>query len=299
MPAPLSLARVLAALRWLSPSFPDVSTTDTSAGKELNSIATIAARAVDRFDVMFDELWPQLATETIDRWLKIAKVNLPATASLAEKRAKVVTVFRRSNGVDLVRLAKSLAPLFDLTDAQVEFIEAMRSSIDDALTESSFVLGAASPATAQLGKPWPGVIDDTGVRVYVDVSTIAASTVTLKHPDGTTWTIPLTATTGWYENRTLFLGKAPAGLWTLSYTAAGGVLNRWKLCVSNDVDAAQIYYFYARRNPDISGTPDLLEAQRIFTLTALAHMRTYVCERNRMIVDDDKCLVDREPIGVF
>jgi hypothetical protein len=150
---------------------------------------------------------------------------------------------------------------------------------------------------ASLGKPWPGEVDDTGVRVYIDVNTISGSTVTLTSPSGTSWAITLTSTAAWYWDRETFTGETAGGKWTLSYTAAGGTLTSWKLIVSNDVDAGQIYNFYAYRDPDLDGDPDITEAQRLFRRTALAQMWSFVIESLDFACDDEHSLCDRDPLG--
>ena len=101
------------------------------------------------------------------------------------------------------------------------WVEPMRQFIDEALTQTtgpvSLPVPAALPSlTVQLGKPWPGVVDDTGVQVYIAMSGKGTTVATLTGPDGTSWIIPVSAATGWYFTRSVFTGKPAGGTWTLN-----------------------------------------------------------------------------------
>jgi hypothetical protein len=301
MPAPASYSRVLALLRRLSPVWPSTEA-DTSVGKELGSIATALGHAVDPLDGALDEVFPDTTDELLERWEKVCRVPTRTADDLDTRRAKVLSVLRRSSGPRLSQLAKMLAPLFDLTEEEVGFFESGRVTIDEALIHESGALNLAEPVTSTLGKPWPGTIDDMGVRVFIEVDSASGAPVnsfTLTSPEGTAWAFPATALSAWYHNRTDFLDEVAGGSWSLTFNDSGGSFNliQWKLLVSNNIDAAQIYNFFAWRDPSLAGTPDLVEAQRLFRRTALAQMWSFVIENPSFTVDDEYSLVDRDPIG--
>jgi hypothetical protein len=190
--------------------------------------------------------------------------------------------------------------VLDCEVEDIEFLETLRDDIEDGLTESivETIALSASDLTLRLGKPWPGTVDATGVRIYLVLSAVNSPVCTLTSPRGTEWNITIAETEAFYENREDFLGEPAGGVWTLTLSdIVGANFLEWYLTVSNSVDSAQIYNFYAIRDPDLGGTPDLDEANRLFNRTALAHMLTAVAERDAIIVDDPHSLVDRDPVG--
>ncbi len=311
MAAPSSYDRVLGALTRIFPWAVTITRPagvapaagDSSIGRELGTIAWVMGRVVDRLEAIKDELFPDTADESISRWEKIARVATNTGVALATRQDKVLAVFRRLSGPRLDQLASMLLSIFDLTTVDdVEFVETYREQIDLATTQDSVVIAAAISTTAAVlyyGKPWPGYVDDTGVRIYIEVSGYTAPTVTLTSPAGTAWTIPITGTATWYENRTAFLGAPASGTWTLSYVESTGTrtLTRVKLTVSNTIDSAQIYNFYAFRDPLLAGTPDIQEAQRLFNRTALGHMNTFAIQSTAFIVGSANSLVGRDPVA--
>jgi hypothetical protein len=133
--------------------------------------------------------------------------------------------------------------------------------------------------------------------MLVALSGTTAPTVTLRSPSGTTWTVHAQ---GFYNNRVDFLGEPAGGEWLLTVSDTTGTphLTEFTLLVSNDVDSRQIYNFYALYPYPHGGTPDLVEAQRQFQRTALAHLRPLVTQRTTCIVDDPQSLVGVNPVGV-
>lgn len=311
MTAPASYDRVLSTLRRLF-AFPVTITRpagaapaagDSSIGRELGTIAWMIARATDRVEAMYAELFPTTVVETIARWEKVTLRPSNPALSIADRRARVLSVLRRSNGVQPSRLAAALYAVLKLPSANdVVFFETLRAQIDAALTlESPTGLGLAIPTAAPaltlaLGAPWPGKVDDLGVQVYIEVSAIGTPTVTLTSPSGTVWNITLTGASGTYENRTAFLNEPAGGQWKLSLidSSGGKTASRWSVRVSNGVDAGQIYNFFVYCDPALSPTPDVQEAQRLLNRTALAHMNPSVIVNEAAIDRVSAC--DTEPV---
>lgn len=268
---------------------------------EAMSHAVALARANDTVESMLDELFGDTASLSIDRWERVHRVPSRPTDDLQARRDRVLTVLQRTNGPQPERLQAMLANVLDCSEDELALIEQTRANIEAGLTLYTGTLLANLPVSLSIGAPFPGLIDDMGVRLYIDISSIGSSpAVTLKHADGTSWTFAPTALTGWYENRTAFIGKSPAGMWHLDVSdAAGGahVLTEARLLVSNDEDSAQIYQYYAVRDAGLGGAPDLAEAQRQFTRHALGHMAPIVAEHSAAICDEAHSLCDREPVG--
>jgi hypothetical protein len=302
MSAPASYARVLAALKRISPSWPSTDTTK-SVGKELGTIATAIGMAADRIDSVLDEIFPDTTTEEIERWERITRVPVRIGDDLATRRTRILSVLRRVSGPRIEQLEKMLSGPLDLDPEDMIWIEPLRSFIEEALTETTGIVALSVPSSdppliVQLGKPWPGIVDDAGVQVYIAMSSVGTAVATLTSPSGTTWTIPVDATTGWYFTRTEFTDEAAGGQWTLKITDNGSpTLTEFRLLVSNDVDSAQIYNFFVLRDPGLSGTADLVEAQRLFHRTALGNMRAFVIETLAFTVGDSHSLVGRDPVG--
>lgn len=301
MTAPASLSRIKAALRRISPVWPSTAT-DTSVGKELDSIATAIGTAADPLDDALDEVFPDTTDQLIDRWEAVTRVPTRTTDALATRRTRVLSVFRRLSGPRLDQLEAMLAGPLDLNTDDILFVEPLRQFIEDALTvtDTTDYALTSTPTYVQLGRPWPGVVDDTGVTIYLERNNaVGTPDFTLTSPAGTVWVIPFSGTSGTYSTRTDFLGEAAGGRWTLTASTAGAAtsLIETHLLVSNDIDAAQIYNFFALRDADLAGTPDITEAQRLFHRTALGHMNAHVIERLEHIVDDTHSKCDREPVG--
>lgn len=303
MSAPLSLDRVKAMLRRLSPSWPSTSP-DTSVGKELDSIAVPLGMAADVVDTTLDESFPDTADRLLDRWEKVARVTNKGDQDIDARRARVLAVLRRTSGPRLAQLEVMLAGPFDLSIDDIIFYEGTRELIEDALTEiltPAELLTAAVPFEMTFRKPWPGEVDDFGVRVYIRLDTLpTGATATVTSPAGTVWTFDLTAVEATYWNRDDFEEEVPAGAWTVSVTdpAGGSTLEEVRFLVSNDVDSAQIYNFSAYRDPGLAGEPDISEAQRLFGRTAHGHLDAKVIQSVGFTVDDEFSLVDRDLVGI-
>jgi hypothetical protein len=249
-------------------------------------------------------VFPDTTEDLIERWEKVTRIASRPGDDIEVRRARVLAVLRRSSGPRLDQIRKMLAGPFDLDEDDIVFVEMLRSYIDEALTETTGTISVAVPTVSTgvkltLGKPWPGVVDDYGVSVYLDIDNDTGLTVTLTSPSGTIWTVPVEDTTIWYSTRTDFLDETAGGHWVLKIYRAGGAttLREFRLLVSNDVDSGWIYNFYAQRDADLSGTPDLKEAQRQFHRMALAQMRAFVIERLAFIHGDEHSLHGREPHG--
>jgi hypothetical protein len=295
-----SLARTVATLKRLHPSFPSVAT-DKIAGKELASIAEPASMIMDRLDALLLELYPDTADELLSQWEGICRIATRTADSLAVRRDRILSVLRRVSGPRLDQLQIVLAPSFDLTPEEIIFIEPLRSFIEEGLTRTDLTTYAitASPTLITFREYWPGEVDIGGVWIYVQLSALGTPTITVTSPDGTVWAPVITSADGWYNTKTIFRGETAGGDWVISVANGSAVnLTELRLMVSNDIDSAQIYNFYAFRDPLLSGTPDLIEAQRLFHRTALAHMNAKVIQSMSFIVDDPYSLVDRDPVGV-
>jgi uncharacterized protein YmfQ (DUF2313 family) len=310
--APLSYDRVLSALRYLFPWETTITRPagvapavgDTKIGRELGTLAWIAARANDRVEAVLAEVFPDTSDESLARWEFITRTATNESLTITQRRARVLSVLRRSGGVQLDRLAAMLYGVLGLTSPNdVQFQETTRAQIDAGLTIESDVMNVAipaggSPLVVGLSAPYPGFVDDYGVQVYIQVSAIGSPVVLLESPDRLTAAgVTLTAAAGYYEHRVAFFGKQAAGEWRLHLTDSSGgkTLTRWAIRVSNDVDSGQIYNFFAYRDMGLPGTPDLLEAQRLFNRSALGHMSPSVITKEEFVVDDS--LVDREPVA--
>jgi hypothetical protein len=287
-------------LRRLSPAFPSTDA-DKAVGKELGSIATAIATAYDRLDAIPDEMFPDTATETIERWEKVTRVSSFSADPIADRRQRVLNVLRRLSGPRLDQLSKALAGPLDLDELDITFVEVMRSFIDEALTvtDASTHAITGSPTTLHLGEPYPGTVDDFGVRLYVALSALGTPTVVVTSPEGTTWSPTITSTAGWYRDRTTFLGEIAGGDWKVTVTNGSAVnMTDCRLLVSNNVDSGQIYNLFAYADPNLTAEPDLVEAQRILHRTALGHLRAFVIQSLAFTVGDEFSLVGRDPVGV-
>jgi hypothetical protein len=297
-----ALSRVLATLKRLSPVWPSTEA-DTSVGKELGSIAVAIGMAKDAVDGLIDEFFPDTTTYLIDKWERSLKVASVPSDAIETRRARVVARLRKINGPRISQLEQMLAPVLALDPTDMLWVEQLRSFIEEGITNSTGVVSlpipTAAPArTFELGKPWPGVVDDTGVSVYIAMSGIGTTVATLKSPVGTVWTIPVNAATGWYSTRSLFVGERAGGRWTLSIRdSSGPTLTEARLLVSNNIDSGQIANFFVLRDPSLAGTPDLIEAQRLFRSTALAHNRAFVVEKLAFTIGDPHSLMGRDPLG--
>lgn len=300
---PASFARVLGMLRRISPPWPSTDS-QTSVGAELGSIAVAIGTATDPLDSVLDEVFPDTTTQLLDRWEKVTRIPSRTGDSLAVRRARVLAVLRRTSGPRLDQLAKMLSGPLGIDANDMQFFEPLRSMIEEALTVTTGVVSLAVPSSGfgvsvQLGKPWPGVVDDTGVMVYIALSSVGVTTALLLSPNGMTWSVPVNATSGWYFTRTAFTGVAAAGTWTLLIAdTSAPTLTEFRLLVSNNVDAGQIYNFFVLRDPTLPGTADMTEAQRLFHRTALGNMRAFIIETMAFMVGDTHSLVTRDPVGV-
>jgi hypothetical protein len=295
-----TLERMKALLRRLSPSWPSTDP-DTRVGKELDTIAATLVPVVEPLDGALDEIFPDTTTQLIDRWERITRNPVRTTDTIEARRARVLAVLRRTAGPRLDQLEAMLSGPLDLAVDDIIFIEQIREFINEGLTQTDARVRALSvtPVVARMGKPWPGLVDDTGVRLYVRLSDAVVPVVTLTGPSGATWTVPVDAVEGWYETRTAFDGLPAGGRWDVTLTAPSSVnVEELRLLVSNDVDASQIYNFFVYRDPDLAGDPNIPDAQRLFARTALAQMNAHVIERMAFIVGDAHSLVGREPVGV-
>ncbi len=297
---PASRSRVLGALRRVSPSFPDVSTEDTSVGAELGAIATTIGEAVDVMDAIPNEIFPNTAETTLSRWEKSTGIATRPSDDLDVRRARVLAVLRRTSGPRVAQLRSILAGPLDIDGEDLEFLESLRSSIEAGVTDtiSDDLSITSSARLIDIGKPWPGLVDDVGVRLYLDLSALGTPTVSVIHADGTSWTPTISQATGWVYTRTHFLGRRAAGPWRVSVANGSNVtLRETRLLVSNDVDSAQIFQFYVYADPALSGTPDIAEARRLFGRIALGHMQSAVIQRRGFMVGDPNSIVGQNPVG--
>lgn len=297
-----TFARVLAKLKRGSPIWPSTDD-DTSVGKELGSIAVAFAMAKDAVDGLLDEFFPDTTTYLIGIWERSMKVASVLSDDIETRRARVIARLRKINGPRISQLEQMLAPVLALDPNDMVWVEQLRSFIEEGITNSTGVVSlpipTAAPArTFELGKPWPGVVDDTGVSVYIAMSGIGTTVATLTSPKGTVWTVPVNVATGWYSTRSLFVGERAGGRWVLSLRdSSAPTLTEARLLVSNSIDSGQIANFFLLRDPALAGTPDLVEAQRLFRSTALAHNRSFVVEKLAFTIGDPHSLLGRDPLG--
>jgi len=314
MTAPLSLARVEEALSRLQPPVA-YSDSDTSAvARELKCIAWLVARAVD----YWERLLPALLLEDpglLDRWESMLRLGAHPTELLAVRAARVQPVLRRRLAYSRSRLASILAPLLGVTPEQLEWIEIARADIEGAIrysrtyTGGQLITAAATPGwDFPISSAWPGKVDDVGVELRLSISTADTSdiTVELVHATGASWVawnqyaaVNLTDVTIW--ERDVFRGLPARGPWSLriSSTGAHGAarVDSFALMASNDVDSDHIYRGYCLRDVSLGVTTDIVPAQRMIEAAGIAHVEGRIVERRRLLCDDTRSLLDREPIG--
>lgn len=302
MSLPASFARVLGMLRRISPPWP-FTDADTSVGAEIGSIAVAIGMATDPLDGVLDEVFPDTTTQLLPRWETITRIPTRTGDDIAVRRARVLAVLRRTSGPRLDQLAKMLSGPLGIDAGDMQFFEPLRSMIEDAITQSTGTISIAltpTPTLFTFGKPWPGVVDDAGVSVYLDLDVLDGQIVTVTAPTGATWMFSPTVNQDWTRNRTAFTGAVAGGAWSVSVSDATSVshIRKVRLLVSNDVDSGQIYSFFVLRDPTLPGVADLGEAQRLFHRTALANMRSFVIENMAFAVGDSHSLCGRDPVGV-
>lgn len=174
------------------------------------------------------------------------------------------------------------------------------------------MLGRAIPVGDQLvlacDVPWPSLVDDTGVRLGIEITAPSAAEfeIKLRHVSGAEWTvvglgdlsgsnISMTA-----SDRVTFKGLPAAGPWALSIDQPAGsqsYVTGWNLCVSNDTDARQIYTAHIQRDPVLGVTTPLADAQRLVDRAGIAHVKVAIHERYPAICDDPNSICDRDPVG--
>lgn len=303
MTAPSSLARVYAAAKRLMPRGLAAWEDDASAVlRELATVAWTMARATDRVEAMFDELFPDSATETLDRWERLFGIAVRPADSIETRQTRLIATMGRVAGNTLDQLSLLLAPLLGIDASQMQWVEVLRTQIDAALTETTGAIADAvttSGVTYVMGRPWPGVVDGLGISVYLNLSGLNGQQVTVTHPDGTAWTFAPSSANGWTSNRVLFAGKPAAGRWKVSVRASlvASVLSEARLMVSNDVDAAQIYSLRLFADPAVAMTPDLSESMRVLKKTAVAHVLSLVTQQRAIFFDTPLGRHDRDPVG--
>lgn len=305
MTAPLSLSRVYAAAKRLMPVGLSAWADDASEIlRELSVISWVTARVADRVEAIFVECFPDSAVETLDRWERLFQTAVRTADSLDARRARLIATMGRVAGNTIAQLSDLLAPLFGVDSSQVQWIEVVRSQIDSTLTETwneGADLSFTPTVTFQLGRPWPGNVDELGVRLLVDIDSLAGQSVALTSPSGTTWAFTLDAIApSFISNRNLFLGEPAAGMWTVSVSdpTESTVLSSVQLMVSNDVDAAQIYKLRAFADPSLAPNADLVSSLRILRKTAVAHVWSLVCQQLAIVCDSSYGRCDRDPVGV-
>lgn len=310
MPAPSSYARVLALLERLSPVWPSTAT-DKLVGKELGVIATALGHATDVLDTLMDETFPDTTDQLIARWEKVCRIPVRSADSLAVRRSRVLSVLRRTSGPRLEQLRGMLAGPFDLTEDEILFIEPARAQIEDVLRielSNTYALTSAS-TPIRISRPWPGLVDSFGVKIEIECtggpSAANEIAIIVQSPSGTQWNLGDIAANGFdgtrqsFRDASTFEGETAGGTWTIFASAPVGSCSIvfLSLLVSNDVDAASIYHFYAVRDADLAGDPDITEAQRLFQRTAHGHNKSLVAERLALVHGDDHSLHGREPHG--
>lgn len=303
MSTPTTLAKIWSGLQRLGPRLKSLQSPFSFLGAEWHAAAVTLAMANDIVEAFFDELFPATATQLIERYESVYRVPSRPNDDIDARRARVLIKVQRANGPQLDKLAAMLAPILDVNPSDIVFVEQLRSNIDNKLTVSrSYGLSLSTiPARFKMGCPWPGVIDDLGVRVSVATTALTPNMVVkVRHPNrSVSWSFTPAAASTWTSNRTDFLGLPAGGQWLLEVSNPdGGVLDSISLGVSNDVDDGQIYNFILIRDPSLEGTPYLVEAQQQFSRYALGHMNAVVAERHTAIADDVHSIADRDPVGV-
>ncbi len=294
--------RLLAMLRRLSPPWPSTEE-DTNVGRELGSIASALTLAADRLDDIWEELFPDSASETLARWEYITRTPVRSADEDATRQARILSVLRREAGTRTDQLAAMLATVLDIDADDIEFDEQLRSEIEDGLLYDTGAISVTVPSVGSVELEYhsrlPSTVDDFGVKVWLEM-TDGLSTWKLISPAGTEWDLE-DLDGEWQQDRETFRGETASGIWRLRGTGlslGANTITLLKLLISDDTDSRQIYNFYAFRDPLIAGTPNLAEAQRLFHRTALGHMRSFITQSESFIVDDEFSLVDRDPVGV-
>ena len=299
------LDRMKAAFRRLSPSFPNVDP-DTDAGKELDSMAAGLAVAAEPVDSALDEVMPDTTSDLLERWERIVRRPSRLGDSDAVRQGRIAGVLRRTRGPGLAALRAMLTEAFDLTEDEILFIEPSRQQIEDAISVEIPWRDAQTGANLiEIYRPWPGAVDDFGVQLEIESDGSNFSSFKLISPKGTEWDLGnIELEYGWggeyirFRATELFEGEPAAGTWKIQFTRVGSAVGIWfKLLVSNTVDSASIFNFYAVRDADLAGEPDIAEGQRLFERTAHGHNYSTVVERMSLVHDDDHSLHDREPHG--
>lgn len=299
MTLPASSSRVRALLRRLSPVWPSTDP-DTSVGKELDTTADTLALVADPLDGALDEVFPDTTTQLASRWEKIAKLVTREDVDIATRRIAIQSVLRRVNGPRIDQLGPMLAGPFDLDVNDIVFMEQLRSTIETALTvtDSTSRTITTTPTPIYFSTPWPGLVDDLGVKVTTVASAHVSCLMTITSPSGKSHGVGFFGSTT-FEIRDFFTGEPAAGTWTFAISTDSGTvtLSSLSVRVSNDVDSAQIYTFFALRDAALAGSPNIAQAQQLFAHTAMGHNVSLVIERAECIVDDPHSLCDREPVG--
>jgi hypothetical protein len=308
---PSSFDRVLATLRRLWPfeftltrsAGAAPAAADSKLGMELGSIAWIFARVADRVEAMLVELFPDTADESITRWEKVASTASNFAAATSSRQERVLSVLRRVADIQFTSLHNMLYGILGLDSPEdVQIFEVDRGQIEAGLAIESGIInqaitGVPTELTLTL-PPFPDVIDDYGVMLYLSVDSYAGPTVTLTSPAGTVWNVPVEPDSPiehYFINREDFADEDARGVWTMSIADSGSlVLYEWAIIASNAIDSGQIYNTFAFVDPALSPSPDIREAQRLFNRTALAHLNPKVITAEEFIVDTS--LVDREPV---
>jgi hypothetical protein len=299
----------MTALRAVWPAWPVFDA--HGVADEAALMGTLLGRVVDRVDALEDELWPDGATADIERWERNWRVPVRPADDAAKRRARLLSVIGRIPGSTPAQVRQLLASAFDLAEEDVLLLEMLRSEVEKAMTAreefggaSGLFLASGESLIWHVPAAWPGTVDDVGVALTLDYETESFLVATVTHADGTSWVEPsylnqfrAPATR---RKRGVFSGRRAAGGWTVRLDNVGGddaIVWAVELMVSNDEDSRQIYHVYAVRDPNLAGTPDLVEAHRLFATTVHAHSRRYVCERTTIRCDEPRSLCDRDVIG--
>lgn len=312
MAAPATLQKVFDALKELQPRGLFKPEDETAANNELLAIATALARVNDPVETVLAALLLQ-RPELIDRWEALLRLSNRPDLNSTERYSRIEGALRRRIGYDKKRLGEALAVLLDCDPSDLIWIEQMRADIDTMTTQME-TPGDLLPVGADswlriLHWPWPGVVDDTGVRLTVDVTVADAIDleVELLHASGVVWrpwsytesSVDLVLAA---EERDLFKGLVARGPWTLRVrdpigASGAATINSWSLRISNDVDSSSIYTGFVVRPIALGLTTDIEPAQRLLTFAGVANVRASVCERTELLFDDARSRLDREPIG--
>lgn len=289
---------------------------DAAGLKEVRVHSRVLARVRDLVDAFLPELLLESSCDWfLSRWEAILELPVRPLDSIPERVARVRGRLSRRGGLTRRRLSYVLAPLLNVQESDLQWLEVTRALIDPGMTAELPIPGPVTVAVAssycwRIDTPWPSFVDDTGVRLEVDVGLNPTSNIRIrvKHVSGASWTaldynahVNQGDLTAGFENRSRFANLGAAGPWEVWLDCALGgdtaTIRAMSLRVSNDADASMIYVGFVLRPLTLGVTTPVNAAQAELERAGLGHVEAHVIERNQFLCDDLHSLCGREPLG--